>query len=551
MHYLLRRVCPPARYAAYILSLAGLAVSLPAWLLGVWWLWPAALVFAALSALGTRDILQRRHTVSRNYPILAHLRYGLESIGPEIRQYFIESDTEERPFSRQQRAVVYQRAKQVHDKKPFGTLLDVYAEGYEWLSPSLRPAPVSDPDFRVTVGADPARPYSTSLLNVSAMSFGALSANAITALNAGAARGGFYHDTGEGAISRYHLSHGADLVWEIGSGYFGCRDADGRFNAERFREHARRDSVRMIEIKLSQGAKPGHGGILPAAKVTAEIAETREVPVGQDVISPASHSAFRTPRELMDFICELRELADGKPVGIKLAIGQPWEWFGIVKAMLASGEHPDFVVVDGGEGGTGAAPLEFINRLGMPLNDGLLLVHNTLVGAGLRERVRVAAAGKITTAFHIARTLALGADWCNSARGFMFSLGCIQSLSCHTDRCPTGVATQDPRRGANLDVTDKGDRVYHFHRSTLTSLAEMLAATGLSHPSEIGPEHVLRRISRTEALSYRDLHQFLMPGELLEGDTDAPMFRDYWASARPDSFAPPAEIAGLRTTKLR
>ncbi|MFB4205066.1 hypothetical protein KBTX_02941 [wastewater metagenome] len=540
----------PSRYNAYAASIAGLAVSLTGLVFNPLWGWPAA-VFAALTALGTWDLLQRRHTVSRNYPVLAHLRYCLESIGPEIRQYFIQADTEERPFSREQRAVVYQRAKNVHDKKPFGSLLDMYTEGYEWISPSLAPAPVADGDFRITVGEDRAQPYSASVLNISAMSFGALSANAITALNAGAREGGFYHDTGEGSISRYHLSHGADLVWEIGSGYFGCRTDDGRFNPERFRENARRESVRMIEIKLSQGAKPGHGGILPAAKVSPEIAAAREVPAGRDVVSPASHSAFRTPLEMMDFIATLRHLCGDKPVGIKLALGHPWEWFAIVKAMLETGERPDFVVVDGGEGGTGAAPLEFVNRLGMPLTDALLLVHNTLVGTGLRPHIRVAAAGKITSAFHIARTLALGADWCNAARGFMFSLGCIQALSCHTDRCPSGVATQDPRRGANLDVTDKSRRVARFHRNTLHALAEMIAATGLQDTAELGPEHIVRRISRSEVRSYRELYPFMEPGALLDGAPDAAVFATYWPQARADTFQPPPADAALRTTKLR
>lgn len=540
----------PLRYSAYALSIVGLLVSLACLPLNPLWGWPAA-GFGALTTLGTWDLVQRRRTVSRNYPILAHLRYFLESIGPEIRQYFIQSDTEERPFSREQRSVVYQRSKQVADKKPFGSQLDMYAEGYEWISPSLVPAAIPGPDFRLTIGPDRPRPYSASVLNISALSFGALSGNAIRALNAGAAAGNFFQDTGEGSISRHHRSGGGDLVWQIASGYFGCRRPDGGFDPEQFRDNAGIDAVRMIEIKLSQGAKPGHGGILPAAKVTPEIAAARGVPVGQDVVSPSSHSAFSTPRELMQFIAQLRELAGGKPVGIKLALGHPWEWFGIVKAMIATGEHPDFIVVDGGEGGTGAAPLEFINRLGTPLDDAILFVHNTLVAAGLREHIPIGAAGKITSAFHIARTIAMGADWCNAGRGFMFSLGCIQALSCHTDHCPSGVATQDPKRGEKLDVADKADRVRSFHHNTLKALAEMLAAAGLSHPSELGPEHIMRRVGPGDVRSYATMFDYLEPDELHTRIPNQGVFQEFWPGATPDSFAPPAGTLALRQTKLR
>ncbi|MBZ9560368.1 MULTISPECIES: FMN-binding glutamate synthase family protein [unclassified Modicisalibacter] len=539
----------PFRYAPYIASLIGLVVSLGLWPVASGWGWAAA-IFAALAALGTYDIRQKSHTVSRNYPILAHFRYGLESIGPEIRQYFIESDTDAQPFSREQRSLVYRRAKNVSDKKAFGSVLDLYAEGYEWMSPSLHPATIDDHDFRLVIGADCDKPYSASVFNISAMSFGALSPNAISALNRGARDGGFYHDTGEGAISPYHR-HGGDLVWEIGSGYFGCRNDDGSFSESRFVENATLESVKMIEIKLSQGAKPGHGGILPAAKVTPEIAATRGVSMGRDVVSPAGHSAFTTPLEMMAFIARLRHLSGGKPVGIKLAIGHPWEWFGLVKAMLESDTRPDFIVVDGGEGGTGAAPLEFINRLGMPLTEALLLVHNTLVGAGLRERIHVGASGKIISAFDIARTIALGADWCNAARGFMFSLGCIQSMSCHTDRCPSGVATQDPQRGRKLDVADKSQRVRQFHENTLEALAEMLAAAGLTHPGQLGPEHVLRRASPTEVQTLDTLYAYLAPGELLEGTPTHQVYRHFWDSARADAFRPPEEELERRQTKLR
>ncbi len=536
------------RYAAYVVSLLLLAAAIAAaaWNRDHAWL---ALLAAVPAAVGTIDLLQRRSTLRRNYPLLAHFRYGLESIGPEMRQYFIESDTAEVPFSRQQRALVYQRAKSVNDVRPFGTLQDVYGNAYEWINHSLAPGELRSHDFRLTIGAGCAQPYSASVFNISAMSFGSLSPNAIRALNAGARRGGFYHDTGEGSISRYHREHGGDLVWEIGSGYFGCRDAQGRFDPDRFAAAARDPQVKMVEVKLSQGAKPGHGGVLPAAKVSAEIAATRGVPMGMDCVSPARHSAFDSPRGLLEFVARLRELSGGKPAGFKLAIGHPWEWFGIAKAMHETGLLPDFIVVDGAEGGTGAAPAEFIDHVGVPLQEALMLVHNTLVGLGLRERVRIGAAGRIVSAFDIARTLALGADWCNAARGFMFALGCIQAQSCHTDRCPTGVATQDPRRWKALDVPDKATRVFNFHQNTLKALRDLICAAGLEHPCQIGPEHILRRVSPTEVRSLGALYRFLAPGELLGRIPEHAVFQAYWASARSDSFGPPASVAALRRSK--
>jgi glutamate synthase domain-containing protein 2 len=407
-------------------------------------------------------------------------------------------------------------------------------------------------DFRITVGGPACtRPYSASVFNISAMSFGALSANAILALNEGAKRGNFFHDTGEGSISRYHRQNGGDLVWEIGSGYFGCRDAEGKFDPDRFAENAALDQVRMIEIKLSQGAKPGHGGVLPGAKVSPEIAAARGVPVGTDCISPARHSAFATPIELLEFIARLRELSGGKPVGFKLAIGHPWEWFAIVKAMLKTGIAPDFIVVDGGEGGTGAAPLEFTDHVGAPLREGLMLVHNTLVGVNLRNQICIGASGKIVTAFDMARTIATGADWCNSARGFMFALGCLQAQTCHTGHCPTGVTTQDPVRMRALDVGDKSARVHQFHRNTLIALKEMLGAAGLNHPSELGPEHVIRRVSATEVRSLAALHHWARPGELLSGVPDHPVFKVFWDVSRADSFAAPSTTLSLRGSKMQ
>ncbi|MGH8086132.1 MAG: FMN-binding glutamate synthase family protein [Lysobacter sp.] len=512
------------------------------------WLW-ALVVSGALVALGTWDLLQKRSTLRSNYPILAHFRYGLESIGPEMRQYFIQADTAEVPFSRLQRALVYQRAKSVIDTRPFGTLQDVYAVDYEWINHSMVPAPHGDSDFRVVIGEKSAQPYSASVFNISAMSWGSLSANAIRALNKGAKAGGFYHDTGEGSISPYHREHGGDLCWEIGSGYFGCRDEHGNFSVERFVANAGDPQVKLIEIKLSQGAKPGHGGVLPAPKVTEEVAATRGVLPWVDCVSPAQHSAFSTPVELLEFVVELRRLSGGKPTGFKLAIGHPWEWFGIAKAMKETGLLPDFIVVDGAEGGTGAAPAEFIDHVGLPMHEALMLVHNTLVGLGLRDDLRIGAAGKVVSAFDLARTLAMGADWCNAGRGFMFAVGCIQAQSCHTGHCPTGVATQDPHRWKHLDVVDKGTRVHNFHDNTVRALRDLLCAAGLSHPSEIGPEHILRRVSPFEVRSLAALYRFLQPGELLTGIPDHAVFQSFWASARSDSFTAPAKAQRMRESK--
>ena len=476
-------------------------------------------LFAGLLATGVYDLRQNKRSILRNYPIIGHLRFILEFIRPEIRQYFIESDSEATPFSRAQRSLVYQRAKGESDKRPFGTQLAVYSEGYEWMNHSMAPTQLASHDFRITIGPDTAQPYQASVFNISAMSFGALSANAILALNAGAKRGGFAHDTGEGSISVHHRVHGGDLTWEIGSGYFGCRNDDGTFSAERFTANACEPQVKMIELKLSQGAKPGHGGVLPGPKVTIEIADARGVPVGVDCVSPASHSAFSTPVEMMHFIARLRELSGGKPTGFKLCIGHPWEWFALVKAMLETGITPDFIVVDGAEGGTGAAPLEFTDHVGSPMQEGLLLVHNTLRGAGLREKIKLGCAGKVVSAFDIARLMALGADWCNSARGFMFALGCIQAQHCHTGACPTGVTTQDPLRQQSLVVTDKAERVFNFHQLTLDALKELVQAAGLAHPQDITSHHIVRRTADGQVRSLAHLVTTeLQPGALLQDD---------------------------------
>ncbi|KQP03650.1 glutamate synthase [Pseudorhodoferax sp. Leaf265] len=539
----------PMRYSSFALCLAGLAASAVAVVLlpMAWPAWLALLVFAGLSGTGVHDLRQTRHAILRNYPVIGHMRFLLEFIRPEIRQYFIESDAEAAPFSRAQRSLVYQRAKGDPDNRPFGTHLDVSLLGYEWINHSMQPTRLAGHDFRVDIGDTGApahthpctQPYSASVFNISAMSFGALSANAIQALNRGAKLGSFAHDTGEGSISQYHRQHGGDLIWEIGSGYFGCRNDDGSFSPERFVVNATDPQVKMVEIKISQGAKPGHGGVLPGPKVTTEIAAARGVPVGIDCISPSSHSAFGTPLQMMHFIAELRRLSGGKPVGFKFCLGHPWEWFAIVKAMLQTGITPDFIVVDGAEGGTGAAPVEFSDHVGAPLQEGLLMVHNTLVGVNLRQRIKIGCAGKVITAFDVARMMALGADWCNSARGFMMALGCIQAQACHTGHCPTGVTTQDPVRQQALVVPAKAERVHNFHRSTLHALQELVQAAGLEHPQQITAHHIVRRISDTEVRLLSNLITRVAPGALL-GPVDAlhNVFRYYWPIATADSFQP-------------
>lgn len=497
-------------------------------------------ITGVLSLIGVYDLLQTQHSVRRNYPILGHARYLIETIRPEIRQYMLEGDDEKLPFSRAQRSIVYQRAKNQPAEKAFGTLTDVYQPGFEFISHSMLPSDACDPrHFHVTIGGPACQQaYRASVFNISAMSFGALSANAIRALNRGAKLGGFAHDTGEGSISPYHQEFGGDLIWEIGSGYFGCRTLSGQFDPVRFAETARQPQVKMIEIKMSQGAKPGHGGILPKHKVTEEIASTRGVKMGEDCISPARHSQFSTPLQLLEFITQLRTLSGGKPVGFKLCLGHPWEFMAIVKAMLQTGVQPDFIVVDGKEGGTGAAPREFTDNMGMPMREGLLFVHNVLVGAGLRSQIKLGASGKIISAFDIASVLAIGADWVNSARGFMFAIGCIQSQSCHTNKCPTGVATQDPLRQRALEVTDKAQRVANFHRNTLVALGEMLSAAGLSHPGELEPKHLVRRMTTTEVRLFSQIHVFLEPGELLGKPVTAEFYARMWRMAQAESFAP-------------
>src|SRR3981189_2616173 len=495
------------------------------------------LIFGALTLLGIRDLTQKNHAVLRNYPISAHIRFLLEEIRPEMRQYFFESEKDGMPFSRDTRSLIYQRAKMVLDKRPSGTQENIYLEGYEWMHHSMAPRPHASEKFRITIGGpDCAKPYSASVFNISAMSFGALSPNAVRALNAGAKKGGFAHDTGEGGVSPYHRENGGDIIWEIGSGYFGCRNRDGSFDPEVFANVACEDQIKMVELKVSQGAKPGHGGVLPAAKVSEEISKIRGVAMGEDCISPATHRAFSTPLEMMAFIGEMRRLSGGKPAGFKLCVGHPWEFLAICKAMVQTGIYPDFIVVDGNEGGTGAAPLEFMDHLGTPMREGVNLVHHPLTGINARERIKIGAAGKIATAFDMARAMAIGADWCNSARGFIFALRCIPSLNSHTDRCPTGVTTQDPTRARALVVPHKTERVYNYHHATLHALAELLAAAGLDHPQQVRPIHFSKRTSTTDGLPFAKLYPSLRPGELIDGTSD-PRFREAWAMARADTFS--------------
>jgi glutamate synthase domain-containing protein 2 len=523
-------------------------------LLGVFitpWLLLLEVIFVPMVLLGVWDYTQPKHSILRNYPILGHMRFLLEDLGPELHQYLVESDEDGKPFNRDARSLMYERAKDVQDKKPFGTELDVYADGYTWMLHSMSTRPmVKNPeaDLRITVGGpDCAQPYSSSVLNISAMSFGALSPAAIRAMNTGAKAGGFAHDTGEGGMSIHHREPGGDLIWQIGTGYFGCRTEDGEFSPELFAKYSALPQVRMIEIKVSQGAKPGHGGILPAAKVTKEIADARLVPIGKDVFSPTYHKAFSTPLEMTAFIAQLRELSGGKPIGFKLCVGDPVEFFAVVKAMLQTGIYVDFIVVDGGEGGTGAAPLEFSDSLGTPLHEGLMIVQNTLVGTGIRDRIKVGASGKLVNAAAIARAMATGADWCNSARAFMLAVGCIQSQRCHTNKCPVGVATQDPTLARALVVEDKAVRVHNYHRNTVAGLAEMIAAMGLDHTSQLCPDHVIRRVNQFEVLTFEEIyHMSEFQSSAFLAGTAPERWQKRWDRATPESFhapAPPTPLA--------
>ncbi|MFF0817450.1 FMN-binding glutamate synthase family protein [Rhodococcus sp. NPDC003318] len=500
-----------------------------------WGFWILAALVLLLAVTGTYDLLQRTHSILRNYPILGHARFQLERIRPEIQQYFIESSTDGTPFDRETRDLVYERAKGTKDAEPFGTERDVHAPGYEFMTHSLRARHATDLTPRVRLGGPHCtQPYDIALMNVSAMSFGSLSANAIEALNAGAAQGGFAHDTGEGGISPYHRKHGGDLIWEIGSGYFGCRTEDGSFDPELFAAKAVDPQVKAISIKLSQGAKPGLGGVLPGAKVSPEIAETRGVPVGVTVVSPPSHSAFGTPNELIDFIVTLRTLSGGKPVGFKLCVGSRIEFLGICKAMIERDITPDFVIVDGSEGGTGAAPVEFEDHMGMPLTEGLMLVHNALVGSGLRDRIRIGASGKVASGSDIVKRIIQGADFTLAARAMMFAVGCIQAQACHTNHCPVGVTTQDPARTRALDVPDKSARVYRFQKATVASAAQMVASMGADSFADLHPSMLNRRIDAHTTRTYAELYEWLQDGELLEDPPQS--WRSDWIDASSDRF---------------
>jgi glutamate synthase domain-containing protein 2 len=500
---------------------------------GIYYFW---IVLGPLVLVGFYDYFQRSHSVRRNFPIIGHFRYMLEAIRPEIYQYFIESNSDGRPFSREMRSIVYQRAKQQLDTQPFGTQKNVYEVGYEWINHSMHPVEIKPQDLRLTIGNEQcAKPYSASIFNIGAMSYGALSKNAIMALNGGAKLGNFAHNTGEGGLSPYHLTYQGDLIWQIGTAYFSCREPDGRFSLERYRETVAHPEIKMVELKISQGAKPGYGGILPAAKITKEIAEIRGVPIGQDIVSPSGHSTFHTPTQLMEFLQKLREESGGKPVGFKFVVGKRHEFFAVCKAIHKTGIIPDFISLDGGEGGTGAAPLEFANYVGSPLREALIFVHNALVGFNLREKVRVLVSGKILTGYEIVKYLAIGADACYSSRGMMFALGCIQALRCNSNHCPVGVATQNPNLVAGLDVTSKIARVNNFHRETVESVSAIVGSMGLSSHRELRPYHITRRTSLDEVRTYSEIFRYIGRGTLL-GQPVPEEFERPWRASSAETF---------------
>ncbi|MBL4878148.1 MAG: FMN-binding glutamate synthase family protein [Hyphomonas sp.] len=525
------------RYLPWLATVLLLALCLVFWRQHNWLIY-IAVAMTPLALIGLYDLFQRKHTLWRNYPLISRVRWVAEELHPFLRSYIVESETEGRPFNLEDRALVYRRAKNVSSVEPFGSHLDIDKPPYEWLAHSIAARHPEEADPRVRVGAPgTAQPYFASVLNISAMSFGALGGHAIEALSKGASMGGFYHDTGEGGVSRYHRQGGGDLVWELGSGYFGCRAADGSFDAAKFADTASDPQIKMIEVKLSQGAKPGHGGVLPGEKVTPEIAEARGIEVGLTCISPPAHSSFSTPIEMLEFVARLRDLSGGKPVGIRFAVGNRWETLAICKAMLETGLRVDFMVVDGGEGGTGAAPAEFLDHVGAPLRQGLVLTRNALVGTGLKDDVRLACSGKQISAFSIASSLALGADWVNTARGFMFSLGCIQSLNCHNNTCPTGIATTDKTRQRGLVVEEKAIRVRNFQRNTVQALMEVVGATGCVHPSELTPRHVMHRVTEDIAYTAERAYQLVQPGQLLTAPDETQLARE-WRMAQAHSFQP-------------
>lgn len=496
------------------------------------------LIFLPLILMGLYDMYQSKKTIRKNFPLLGRMRYLLEGIGPEMRQYFVETDLEGKPFNRLQRSIVYQRSKKESDSMPFGTQLDVYQDGYEWINHSIRAIPFSkvNENPKVHIGSSQCtKPYDASMFNISAMSFGSLSKNAILALNNGAKQGEFYHNTGEGGLSPYHLQ-GGDVVWNIGTGYFSCRTDDGKFNYDEFVKRATLDNVKMIEIKFSQGAKPGHGGILPKEKVTDEIAAIRLVSKGQDILSPPTHSAFTTPLELMEFVKLLRKGSEGKPIGIKICIGNKSEFLSICKAMVETKTYLDFITVDGGEGGTGAAPQEYSDHVGMPLRDAIAFVYDSLNGFGIKDQIKIIASGKVITGFDIVRTLSLGADLCNSARGMMFALGCIQALECHNNTCPTGVATQNPDLAKGLVPEEKSVRVARFQHETVKSAMDLMASAGLSHPDEVTRDVITTRIDRNKVETFAEIFPELETGCLLFESTVPKEFLYFWRKANSEKF---------------
>lgn len=518
-------------------------------LAGFYWhpAWWFLLLTVLLLGLAIVDTVQNKHAILKNFPLIGRTRWTVESLRPFIQQYVLESDTGGAPISRMFRSIVYQRAKDSRETIPFGTQLNTYDDGYEWIGHSLSARDIDEMnhDPRVTVGGkDCKQPYHASILNISAMSFGSLSKNAILALNKGAKKGNFFHNTGEGGLTPYHEENGGDIVWQIGTGYFGCRTKDGKFDADLFKEKACLPQVKMIEIKLSQGAKPGHGGILPAYKNTPEIAKIRGVEPGTQVDSPPRHSAFSTPLEMIDYIQKLRDLSGGKPIGIKLALGRKSEFIAMCKAMVETGITPDFITVDGGEGGTGAAPLEYSNSIGFPLREALAFVDDCLIGFDLRKDIKIIASGKIITAFQLVKNLSLGADICNSARGMMLALGCVQSLSCNTNKCPTGVATQDPKLAKGLDVTDKSERVYRFHKKTLHALMDMLSSTGHVSTTELNRTHIFRRVDQASIARYDEIFPLVKTGTLL-GDDIPERFKLHVKEANSDSFMPCSLLAEI------
>ncbi len=518
-----------------ILSLAAVAfIAYSGWTPVLW----SLVLLLPIILLGFYDMFQNKHAITRNFPVLGRGRYLMESLRPGVRQYFIESDIDGRPIPRMFRSVVYARAKKETDTTPFGTQLDVYAEGYEWVNHSIAALSSEqvESDPRVTIGNSTCRePYSCSLFNVAAMSYGSLSANAIEALNGGAKIGNFAHNTGEGGISPYHLKHGGDLIYQIGTGYFGSRGKDGDFSFEEFAKRAAEPSVKMIELKLSQGAKPGHGGILPAKKNTPEIAKIRGVEPGVAVHSPPYHSAFNTPMGLIEMIGKMKEVS-GKPCGFKLCVGRKSEFLAICKAMVETGIYPDFITVDGGEGGTGAAPVEFSNSVGMPYREGLAFVYDALVGFGIKKHIKIVASGKIMTSFHIFRALALGADACYSARAMMLALGCIQALECNRNNCPTGVATQDPKLMKGLVVSDKKVRVANYQHKTIENFTELMAAAGMDKASKINRTDVYRRITMNEIRRYDEIFKPLGHGSLLNEEDCPTDWKKHLMEANSGSF---------------